>query len=168
MRLTWRPPLDRRLLGLLPCVCPPRPLDLYNVFSLTYWPSLTLSPGSTMTDTSPSMASADPALLDTEAMDVVADAPPTPTPPTKPSGPHPRSSPRPKHPPIPAEISSRKTIYLIRHGVSRHNHHNISLTSPSLTDASLDTVGLHQATAMGARYRYAVGEVRAHNVGRTT
>jgi broad specificity phosphatase PhoE len=53
-------------------------------------------------------------------------------------------------------------VYLIRHGVSRHNHHNIALTSPSLWDASLDTVGLHQAVAIGARYRHCIGEMYAN------
>ena len=80
---------------------------------------------------------------------------------TSPRPSSPRSSPHP-HKPLPAEIASTKTIYLIRHGVSRHNHHNVSLKSPTFTDASLDTVGIHQATAIGSRYRHHVGELHAN------
>mmetsp|Transcript_7499 Transcript_7499/g.15616 ORF Transcript_7499/g.15616 Transcript_7499/m.15616 type:complete len:362 (+) Transcript_7499:52-1137(+) len=81
----------------------------------------------------------------------------TPMSPTPPSGPQPRSSPRPKPPPGTVDESA-KTVYLIRHGVSRHNHHNVNLESPVLLDASLDIVGVHQAVALGMRYRNAIGD----------
>ena len=83
--------------------------------------------------------------------------PSTPLSPAPPSGPQPRSSPRPKPPPGTVDESA-KTVYLVRHGVSRHNHHNVNLESPMLLDASLDIVGIHQALAMGMRYRSAVGD----------
>ena len=81
----------------------------------------------------------------------------TPMSPTPPSGPQPRSSPRPKPPPGTVDESA-KTVYLIRHGASRHNHHNVNLESPVLLDASLDIVGVHQAVALGIRYRNAIGD----------
>ena len=34
-----------------------------------------------------------------------------------------------------------KTVYLIRHGSSRHNSRSVDLTSPMSLDASLDSVG---------------------------
>ena len=51
-----------------------------------------------------------------------------------------------------------KTVYLMRHGISRHNHHNIDITSPVYLDASLDTQGAHQALAVGTRYRNSVAD----------
>jgi broad specificity phosphatase PhoE len=45
----------------------------------------------------------------------------------------------------------------MRHGIARHNHHNIKIQSPIYLDASLDTTGAHQALAVGMRFRNVVG-----------
>ncbi|GMI11214.1 hypothetical protein TrLO_g15545 [Triparma laevis f. longispina] len=84
--------------------------------------------------------------------------PSTPLSPAPPSGPQPRSSPRPKQSSSEVTEGTEKTVYLIRHGVSRHNHHNVNLQSPTLLDASLDIVGVHQAIAIGLRYRNSIGD----------
>ncbi|GMI44692.1 hypothetical protein TrCOL_g13892 [Triparma columacea] len=107
--------------------------------------------------TEPTDASGGLPEIETDEMDVenptvdVPEAPMTPTP-KPPTGPVPRSSPRTNRIDLPT-----KTVYLMRHGIARHNHHNIKIQSPIYLDASLDTTGAHQALAVGMRFRNVVG-----------
>ena len=52
-----------------------------------------------------------------------------------------------------AEKASRKTIYLIRHGNGFHNSKTAKLRDPKYLDCMLDSIGEHQGTQLGIRYR---------------
>jgi len=69
-------------------------------------------------------------------------------------------SPRPKlqSQPSPAERSSQKTLYLIRHGTGTHNSKAAVLTDSKWLDAPLDPIGEHQAVQLSIRYKKEVWE----------